>query len=276
MDYRIFGDDILPLDPATGEGIAAGIAPRLRLPTPVTLDTSTREFIERHAGPRGKRYLYLDLPEAQLAPRDMRLPVRGIVLLEREDSGAAQLTRVEAGDALKQIIWQNFSREGSAKAILDRLAEITQRAPCIKLQYTDPKEGAQALVDAFSDRSPIPISTEPFALDAERNQRAGKARRATLHPESIVSRLEGCELHTREQRHFLIGAEGLTIMALNELGAALWRLLESPTRYADALELVAAAFPEEDQRRLDADLSALIAALARNNVARISRGRRAS
>lgn len=269
MGARIFGDDILPVDPDTGDGIAAGIAPRLRLPLPDALSPETRAFIERRKGPESARYLYLDLPAALFAPKGTRLPFRGFALLERRDDGPAELTRVPQGDALKQVIWQNFARESAAGTILDRLAGIVLNAPCLLLRYASPEEGARALKDAFEAPSTAHLPEEPFVLDAERARMEGARAVADLAPETLIRRVEGCALTTRAGRSFLIGAEGLTILSLNELGAAVWRLLEIPTTFGEARALIAAAFPEQDETRIAADLKALIADLAANDAAEL-------
>jgi len=270
MGKRVFGDDVLPIDPTTDDGVAPGIAPRLRLPLPESFAPATQLFIASHEGPKGARYLYLDLPAALFAPRGTRLPIRGIALLDRVEDGPATLTRTPEGDALKQVIWQNFGREGAATAILDRLAEITARAPCLTLRYARPEEGARALIEAFEAPSLDHIPEAPFLLDAERKERTDAAGLPDLAPRSLLSRVEGCELQTRAGRHFLIGAEGLTLMTVNELGAALWRLLETPMTYGEMRDVVAAAFPDQDEARVDADLRALIGAFRRNRVAEIT------
>jgi len=270
MGKRVFGDDVLPIDPATGDGVASGIAPRLRLPLPENFASETRQFIDRREGPKGARYLYLDLPRTLLAPRGTRLPIRGIALLDRVEDGPAALARAPEGDALKQVIWQNFGREGDAAAILDRFAGIAARAPCVTLRYARPEDGARALIEAFEAPSLDHIPEAPFLLDAERKARENIAALSDLNPRHLLSRVDGCDLQTRAGRHFLIGAEGLTIMALNDLSAALWRLMETPLTYGEVLEVVAAAFQDEDEARIDADLRALVAAFRRNGVATVS------
>ena len=56
---QLFADDVLPVAAAgergVEEGVAAGVAPRLRLPLPDNLSGSVRDFIDRRDGP-GSRH----------------------------------------------------------------------------------------------------------------------------------------------------------------------------------------------------------------------------
>ena len=54
----LFGDDVLPIDLQSGEGIAPGLALRLRLPLPDNLTSAERGFINSRLYLKGKRYGY--------------------------------------------------------------------------------------------------------------------------------------------------------------------------------------------------------------------------
>lgn len=56
-DVQIFCDDVLPIN-MHGEGIALGIAPRLRLPLPAQASPQFKKFVGSHLGPRDDRYRY--------------------------------------------------------------------------------------------------------------------------------------------------------------------------------------------------------------------------
>jgi hypothetical protein len=61
---------------------------------------------------------------------------------------------------------------------------------------------------------------------------------------------------------FLANAENDSTFHLNEIGAALWRLLERPTSVEEATAVLREAFPEVERDRIQAHVAALVAELA--------------
>ncbi len=57
---------------------------------------------------------------------------------------------------------------------------------------------------------------------------------------------------------FLVAPETREIVHLDVMGAALWRLLETPQSRVDIVATFAAAFPDIASAQLDADLSAAL------------------
>ncbi len=80
---RVFGDDVLALNPE-GEGIALGVAPRLRLPIPEALSVDFQHFVACHLGPFDDRYGYLNLSSSQLAAHGDRSPLGAVLLIDRD------------------------------------------------------------------------------------------------------------------------------------------------------------------------------------------------
>ncbi|MDA1324509.1 MAG: hypothetical protein O3C34_07170 [Proteobacteria bacterium] len=143
--FRLFADDVLPVDGKTKEGIAPGILPRLRLPLPDNSDAAFTDFVGRHEGPRSDRYLYVDPEPDRFAPRGTRAPITAIVLLERIDTGAPEIAEISSSETLKRAIQQNFSRALPALDILDHLQDIVSNARCFELQYRTGEEAVDLL-----------------------------------------------------------------------------------------------------------------------------------
>ena len=61
---------------------------------------------------------------------------------------------------------------------------------------------------------------------------------------------------------FLASPESEEIIELNPMGTGLWRLLADRISVEEAVEVLHQAFPEIARERIEADVSALIAALA--------------
>ena len=65
---------------------------------------------------------------------------------------------------------------------------------------------------------------------------------------------------------FIANAENDSIFHLNEIGAALWRLLERPTSVEEASALLREAFPEVERDRIQAHVAALVAELVEHRL----------
>jgi len=142
---RIFSDDVLPIDMDNGLGHAPGFQPRLRLPLPRDLSSSTLKFLHDHRGPESDHYTYLNFSEKELAPKDLKLPIGAFVVLERSIGVKAQLCAIPADLVLRDVIWQNFARGTDSANILQRLDSVVARAQCYRLTYTHAEEAAAVL-----------------------------------------------------------------------------------------------------------------------------------
>lgn len=144
---RLYSDDVLPLD-AEGQGVAMGVLPRLRMPLPETADPAFRDYVERRRGPHNARYHYIDPGEA-LARRGERLPVVGVVLLDRSEGAEARLEPADAGRVLREAILRNFAKGLSALELLDRLERLVRDADCMTLHYSDLEAASERLIERF-------------------------------------------------------------------------------------------------------------------------------
>ncbi len=253
---RLFADDVLPIVDRNEQGMAPGIAPRLRLPLPDNLGARTRDFLGQRTVVRGKHYFYLDLTAEELAPHGTTAPIGAFVLLERTPDAEPKLLPIGESEILKQVIWQNFAREVEAPEILKRLHGIVGRAGCFRLRYSSADDAAALLKDNFTSwvdspgRAPThgpkaPLPAGPSA--AIHTARAGCYRRSPVVTETLV-----------DGESFLADAEGAAIHHLNPVGSAIWQALASPQTAGQIVELLHAAFPETDVNRIEQDVRALL------------------
>lgn len=143
--HRIFGDDVLPLEPERNDGFALGIVPRVRLPLPSGVRAGLDGFIKARKGPGDRDYRYIGLNAAELAPLGETAPVDALVLLERQASGAARAEPVSHGEMLKLIIRRNFADTPPAPDIFGRLHDMAGRATRLRLAYSDGAEAVRVL-----------------------------------------------------------------------------------------------------------------------------------
>jgi hypothetical protein len=266
---RLFADDVLPIGGSDDLGMAPGIVPRLRLPLPDNLAPSTRDFIETREGPRGKKYLYLDLTEAELASYGTRAPIGGFVLLERETGAVPEFEPVDPGEMLRQVIWQNFAREAPAPEILERLERIVRHARCLRLRYERADEAAALLKQTFSSwPAPSAVSQPPDA---------GVPQPVPAEPPPDIP--AGCYLRNptvTERRvgaeHFLANPQGMAIHHLNPVGAAVWQLMAEPSTLDQLVDPLHAAFPQVPRAQIKRDVQALLDVLIDKRLVVAGRG----
>ncbi len=254
--FRIFADDVLPVCETTVEGTSLGIAPRLRLPLPLTADSKFCKFVAAHRGPHDDESAYLILPSHLLAPYGAAAPIGGFVLLDRRNSVKAQLVPVLRGQGLEQLIVQNFAPGGTTINTIDRLHEMLERTPCFSLTYSNLDEAEAILRDCFCTQNAPSRDTlrkrESKILDAEIS--------VEVPPEPIRSRAQrfdqmpGVILRAVDDDLFLVSEGAAEVFHLNAVAASLWRLLEQPTTLATAISVLRAAFPEADARRVKRDV----------------------
>lgn len=264
----IFADDVLPVAHASGDAIALGVAPRLRLPLPSNASGSFRRFVQAHRGPSDDRYLYLDLPTAVLPRHGSRMPVAACVLLDRRCSGTAQLVPTVKSLGLQRLILQNFARAVPVNKIAGCLRSLVSRVPCFTLRYCDLEDAAGLLLDAFYSRLLTdPSKSDAFAgahayryADMSVNLRPQRARRRL--PSALrYRRNPAIRVHIVDGDGFLVDPRTQSIFHLNAVAAGLWRLLREPTTAAEVAKILHGAFPEVDHRELKRDVQALLAAL---------------
>lgn len=257
--HTVLGDDILPLTPDDRSGVALGIAPRLRLPLPAAATAAFRRFVADNAAVDDGRYLYLGADCGALAPRGMAREIGAIVLLDRTAEGPAEFSRAGESEALQTLIRQNFTSGTQAAVLMDRLHALVGRLPCFKLTYSD-LEDATALVEERFRRWPVSTDGLPKGTGAP-SEVPGEVGRPLRPSDQRFRQVAGIELRQVEGDLFLADRDGVAIYHLNAIGTGIWNLLAEPTSPNDAVEILAAAFPDTDPAQIDQDARALFGEL---------------
>jgi hypothetical protein len=147
----IFSDDVLPLSLERGTGSALGIAPRPRLPLPKSLSAGTRAFIENHIGLGNDSFAYLALTfrdrPSLLAPCGAELPIGAFVIPDRIDGlRKPELTAASGAETMAQLIGQRIGKQQSPREMVEKLAALIGRVPCLRLSYASVEEAADFLL----------------------------------------------------------------------------------------------------------------------------------
>lgn len=146
---RAFTDDVVPIDKVTGEAIALGVPTRLRLPIPENSDIEFRQFVENQAGPKSKRYLYLERDTDSLAYFAERKAINSIVVLQRTEGVTPRLVEANKGEILRDLILRNFARQGMAIEILDLLQGLVEEKRCYRMEYDTLEQASNLLMNTF-------------------------------------------------------------------------------------------------------------------------------
>ena len=222
---RVYADDVLLIASRNNRGVAAGIAPRLRLPLAHNASAEFRHYVQLRRGLANRRYLYLNLESDELAPLGATAPIGGIVLLRRDANARTELVPASESAVLKRTILQNFARSGEAADILRRLHALVGASQCFSLRYANGEQAVALLKEAFAH---WPVK-RPDEKRGHRQERAagpshpGEGRRTSRlrrNPATVETAVDG-EL-------FLVNPDSQAIFHLDTIGAALWRLLADP------------------------------------------------
>ncbi len=249
---RLFTDDVLAIRAPDDYGFAPGTMPRLRLPLPQDLGPGVADFIDRHRGLTGPRYLYLDLGPEHLAERGTAAPIEGFVLLERHENCDPVLLPLKRSKILDSVYRQSFSRQKPGSDIMARLHRLIERAPGFRLRYARAEQAVELLEQAFAERKGGGAQT----ASAEALPHAAAAVPGLTYrrdPSVTEVRADG--------ERFLARPDGEAIHQLNATGSAIWHLLEEPTTVADMTEALHAAFPDVPGAQIEDDVRILIAGL---------------
>jgi hypothetical protein len=262
---QVFSDDIIPLNPGGRIALAPGLAIRLRLPLPETLAPQTRDFVDAYCIASSNSYCYIRPPPHLLALRDEMAPIQAVVLLRRSEGGRARLARITPSDALSEAIRRNFARATPAGKILDAFDGLVAEVPCLSLSYDRAEDAAGLLRDAFEGALPE-IDAEPPAVPASSTRTSSAT---LLAKNTVVQRNRGAQARERDGQAFLTDAAEKVIFNLNTTGAAVWRLIELPTRFDELTTIFSVGFPEADPIGMAADLSRLIRDLAASGLVQL-------
>jgi hypothetical protein len=147
--FRVFGDDVIAITPSGDSVMSLGLLPRLRLPLPESVDAGFVKFVSERRGPSSKHYQYMALSNEEFAPFGATVPVRALVLLDRQESGPASLSAVGQGETLKQLIRKNFADTIAVTKIFKRLKDLTGRAPGLRLKFSNGRDAVALLAKEF-------------------------------------------------------------------------------------------------------------------------------
>lgn len=265
--YRLFGDDVLGLT-REGEGVALGMAPRLRLSLPESVSPRLVEYAEAHAGPEDERYRFVLPPGQGLARHGEQCPVGALILLERDDRlTCPDVIRLQPGEGLLQLLTQNFAYHARPEALMAHLLPLMERVPCLLLRYAEPLVAARhlgAVLEGYMAEGGAGEG-ESVGAAAFSSRRAGREGARTSGPVPAQRRW----VTSREARTYPLGRELFLIQSgsgeihrLNETGAMIWRLLSQESLGGEELgELLAEYFDQptesviEDVCRWLADLA---------------------
>lgn len=251
---RIFADDLLPIDMATGEAVATGCLPRLRLPLPSSAAPDLARFVKRNAALADGRYCYVN-PVSPVAHGD-RARIGAIVLLERRDNGPAELSKAPVEDTLLQLLLQDTRRSFDATEMLSRYHDLVAGAQCYRMVFSDLDEAVACLDQAFAEWPDAPAII-PVA-------RKRKRRRPIPNGSSggeVFSRNPAITLKVVGEAGFLVDSRTNRIHQLNAMGLGIWQLLQAPIGRRDIISVFVGAFPDVPEEQIRSDLSAILADL---------------
>ncbi|TVP46644.1 MAG: PqqD family peptide modification chaperone [Halomonas sp.] len=222
--YRVFGDDVVALTPK-GEGVSLGIAPRLRLPLPRAIDEAFQDFVATHQGPSDSRYGYLKLDETLLANHGDKRPIGAIILIDRDSNiTTPQLTSLQHGEGLWQLLKQNFADTLSDHELITKFLPLVKRIPCFLLRYSDAYNAAEFVgrnlegalkAQSIAYLSPSCTAAAPTAPALDRDDKRCWRACKTAHEYPLGNEL------------FVIIEEGGAIHRMNVTSRAIWLLLQN-------------------------------------------------
>ena len=262
--HRLFSDDVLPLSfTADGEawGRAMGIAPRLRLPLPGSLDPAFHRWAGTVAGPRNRQYQYLCLPD-QPAQGEIR-PLGVFVVLDRQEGRVeARLDALRPDAAMDALLHQNFTRDRHSGDVLEAMARLLAGCPVFRLSYGDLSEAVACLERAFSG---WPAEAPVRRTEPERRFRMAQfegASGAALPAQVAVRQRAGTVRTEIGGTLYLADPEGRAIHRTEGLAVLIWELMAEPTLPEEIAADLAEVFPDMSADRIAADLRGLVDSLA--------------
>ncbi|RUT28836.1 PqqD family peptide modification chaperone [Arsenicitalea aurantiaca] len=259
----LYCDDMLPIHPASGQGMALGVPPRLRLPLPASASRPFRDFLAHHAGPADTRYAYLDAP--RLVPHGRTAPIGAIILLDRRVDGPAGFAAASRSETLQHLLLRNLSHERPAAELAAAMETLMTRTLNLRLFYSDLDEVAALLCDAFRvwprDAESLVSGAIPGSpLPLEENDLVERIRPG-LDAQRAYRRALGIGVRAIDGELFLIDDTQQAVLHLNQLATGVWNLLEDPVSIAEATDILACAFPAMPRQIIGGDVEALFADL---------------
>lgn len=256
-DLQVFCDDVLPVLP-DGQGVALGIAPRLRLPLPDRASPAFRDHVARWLGPKDERYGYVCAPT--VAAHGATAPLSAFVLLDRREEGPARLHRLAPDDAVHHLMAQNMADLGGAAGTFEMARRLAGRLTCLRLVYADLDEAVALLRRAFGGGAGLDPALPLGAALADPAPPPPEA--APVAPGTVWRRAGPVAVRGEGASAFLWAPGSDTVWRLNTVGRAVWAMLVEPASATELAEALAEVFPSEPRARLEADVARLIGGLA--------------
>ncbi len=255
---RMFTDDFLPLAIAPDgliTGLSSGVSPRLRLPYPAQIGARAERYLKTRPTLSNKQYTYVVPPDSSSTGFNESAPIGGIVFLDRQDGAQAHLAGITTAEALKTVIYQNFSRSGNAADILTMLEFLVQHLPCYMLRYDDAEPAIDELKAKFAQwDAPLPSYKPRAILGNEVEAGIKPFTRYTDLSTGQFEHADGVHVVSTDGQRFLTGRNGQSIHYLNEGAALIWQILSEPASVDEAVEILLAAFPEQDKEQVQGDV----------------------
>jgi len=261
----LFCDDVLPVTPAA-EGVALGIAPRLRLPAPAGSATLGRLAAES-VFLADDRYGYVAVPDQ--APHGTRAPLGAILLLDRREGAPATLHAVDPAEVLSTLLRQSITGYASAEAAFERARALALDRPCLRLVYSDLDEAAAVILRTFATGArpragftPAPAcDPPPDAMPA-----------APVPTLAVLQRNPEVRLRCHGRAAYLWQPDDAMLWELNPLGLAIWEMLALPGSAQDMADALAEVFPMIPPDCMAADAAQLLGTLQAAGLVRAAGG----
>ena len=258
---RLFGDDVLPMKLVPGEpivGVALGISPRIRLPTPASA-TPLITSLEGMRSSENSQYRYVALP--QLASAGEQLPIGAFVGLRPADDGRPRLEPVSRAATLRVLLKQNFGRSGRAQSLLGGLHSLASTALSFELAYTNPMESAQLLV---SELGPLLGRESPIFPDIPVGGVPNDTARPTIDNslDETYRRNQGAMFRELDGEYFAASSDGDRVLHFNQGLQRIWDLLAEPASPADLIDLMQSAFAKISPQKIEQDVTSAFGELA--------------
>ncbi len=247
----IVADDLVLFDRESGEMIATGCLPRLRLPLPQAAGAELHQFVDENTVLSDGYYAYIDPGQATHAAHGRRFRLGAILVPTRHDEAAgAILEPLSSGDALLGLLSQDTSRERDAADLMTFHGSVARTVPAFRLNYSEPVEAAAAILAAFHPQADI--WRKPVEEIRQTHIRPAATVVGPLRPAADVL------LQEIGDRAFLARAGTGDIHHVDAIGRAVWLLAESGEDEAGISAGLMEAFPDADPARIAADVARII------------------
>ena len=266
--FRVFTDDYLPLllsESGALLGLANGAAPRLRLPLPEEFSPDILDWIDRHAGPSNRQYLYLHLTEGQLADHGEALPISRIILLERSDDAGLSLSPVGAAEVLRRLIFQNFSRSMNPARVLAMINAMVETSECLQLDYSSGEEAAAFLKEWFTGNRAQTTATANIRTMPEEKLAVLTTSDAVLTASPYRRNSSNFDVRYGDEV-FAACSDGPGLHHFEGVTTGIWNMLSDPSTQAEITEALCAAFPDEPADRVSQGVTEIMQAMLKHRL----------